>query len=518
MRALIRTLSVLALVVAWATELALADVPTKMNVQGRLTNGSGGVVPAGLKLFTFKIFDQQVGGVEIWPAAPGETQALTTDANGLWSGSIGQLIPLTENVFKDPVRWLEVSVNDGINPPETLPRVELKTNPYTYRAATSQQADSLGGKTVGDLMGNFVDESADTMSGQLRIDWDHADVGHPNLQIDNISNGDFSGWNTSQGSWGVAIDVASDNAFWNVGLATQAGGDNTTNYALEASAYGTNSYNVAFSASAAGGTTNLAAYFDGNVQVTGSGIGDSTVKLPANAISSTEILNEPGLASQNNVIGVTPSSGTMEDVETVTLTTSTAGWIDVRGSAYGWVEGLVGNAAAGYIQIDETAGGSYTLPYVRAFGPDTKPSAGHEFYPLYCERIYFKSPGTYTFRMETARAAVTGSGGVHVVYAMVTATFYATSYGAVSTVMAADDAGEFENLTAVAQNPAGADGLPAAQPQGPFYRVDLRELELKVAREEAEAERARRELAEAQMSAARSLPQAPGRAGEEPNR
>ena len=60
-----------------------------MNIQGRLHDGAGAPVSPGLKTFTFRIFDQQVGGTEVWPAGPGETQTITTDSQGLWTAAIG---------------------------------------------------------------------------------------------------------------------------------------------------------------------------------------------------------------------------------------------------------------------------------------------------------------------------------------------------------------------------------------------------------------------------------------------
>ena len=145
--------------------VANADVPTNLNVQGQLKDGAGDPVPPGLKFFTFKIFDQQIGGNEIWPVGPGETQTLATDDDGLWNAAIGAIIPLTEAVFLDTTRWLELTVDDGIDPAETLPRIKLNTNPYTYRAASAQQADAIGGNTLGDLTDQFVNVTGDTMSG-----------------------------------------------------------------------------------------------------------------------------------------------------------------------------------------------------------------------------------------------------------------------------------------------------------------------------------------------------------------
>src|SRR3972149_7933115 len=82
-----------------AAGMSYAAVPTRMTVQGKLTNAAGDPVPAGRKSFTFKIYDAAVGGSEIWPAGPGEVQPLSTDADGLWTVEVGALVPLTATVF-----------------------------------------------------------------------------------------------------------------------------------------------------------------------------------------------------------------------------------------------------------------------------------------------------------------------------------------------------------------------------------------------------------------------------------
>jgi hypothetical protein len=110
---------------------AHAAVPTSITVQGKLTDLSGNPLPAGSKNFTFKIFDAPTLGNEIWPNGAGENQSLTSDAAGLWIGLVGAVAPLTDAVFSDTVRWLEITV-DGT----TLPRVRLVTGPYAYRVST----------------------------------------------------------------------------------------------------------------------------------------------------------------------------------------------------------------------------------------------------------------------------------------------------------------------------------------------------------------------------------------------
>lgn len=111
---------------------AQADVPSVINVQGKLTDTGGVPLPAGNKTFTFKIFDVEMGGVPIWPGAGGnETQIIATDGNGLWSANVGEVAILTENVFAATERWLEVTVDGTV-----LPRVRLSTGPYAFRVST----------------------------------------------------------------------------------------------------------------------------------------------------------------------------------------------------------------------------------------------------------------------------------------------------------------------------------------------------------------------------------------------
>lgn len=91
---------------------------------------------------TFRIFDAETGGTEIWSEG---AQLVTSDTEGLWNADIGADTPLTPAVSSDTDRWLEITVDDGVNPPETLPRVRLVTSPYAFQAdmaISSAHADS----------------------------------------------------------------------------------------------------------------------------------------------------------------------------------------------------------------------------------------------------------------------------------------------------------------------------------------------------------------------------------------
>ncbi|MEW5702080.1 MAG: tail fiber domain-containing protein [Candidatus Zixiibacteriota bacterium] len=133
-----------ALLIAGANPASTA-VPPLMTVQGKLTSAVGTPPAAGPKTFTFKIYDAPVGGTELWPGGPGETQVVNTDAAGLWTAQLGSVAALTDPVFSATERWLEITVDDGVNPPETLSRTKLNTNPYTYRAST---VDGASGGTI----------------------------------------------------------------------------------------------------------------------------------------------------------------------------------------------------------------------------------------------------------------------------------------------------------------------------------------------------------------------------------
>lgn len=116
---------------------AWAGVPASITVQGRLTDSLGVPLPAGTKGFLFRIFNAQVGGTEIWS---GEDQILPTDGDGLWSAQVGAIVGLTDAVFTDTVRWLDINVNGT-----QLPRLRLVTGPYAHRVST---VDGASGGTI----------------------------------------------------------------------------------------------------------------------------------------------------------------------------------------------------------------------------------------------------------------------------------------------------------------------------------------------------------------------------------
>lgn len=123
-------------VVSFAASSAFAGAPASLSVQGRLTDAAGVPLASGSKSFAFRIFNSPTLGAQLWPTVGSENQTISSDANGLWTGLIGSVSPLTDDVFSDTVRWLEITVNGT-----TLPRTRLTTSPYAHRTSTIDGAE-----------------------------------------------------------------------------------------------------------------------------------------------------------------------------------------------------------------------------------------------------------------------------------------------------------------------------------------------------------------------------------------
>jgi hypothetical protein len=226
--------------------------------------------------------------------------------------------------------------------------------------------------------------------------------------------------------------------------------------------------------------------------------GDVAVVLPSSSISAAEILDEPGIAQGHvNAAVNVPIGTTMGDIVTVTLTTPASGYIVVEADAQ---HGIYGSATANqnyaHIQIDETAGGSYEVGHYFLSGYSSIPGA-HNFNmwaPVSIRRTYYKPAGTYTFRLE-AYGVQTETLQNYLINPTITATFYPTGYGSVTAAVTPGEASQFSNV----QRTVSMGQLPQDGPtEGAL--VDLRELELRDAAAQVQAERAHRQLIEARLA------------------
>jgi hypothetical protein len=235
----------------------------------------------------------------------------------------------------------------------------------------------------------------------------------------------------------------------------------------------------------------------GEFEVAGPDV-DGSVILPGNAISSPEILNEAGIASNKVTNGLTLTQGLtqFEELTQVTITLPAPGYVVLRGGATMESSNTTG-ANQAFIQLDETPGGGlipgqYT---VAGSGDHDSPNSIH-YFSLSVEHIVFKDSGTYTFYLEGLANPANKEDAVTILQgAVVTANYFPTSYGTVSSIVASSEAFKF-NSTESAD--AWAKTVPVETSGSPYYQVDLRELEEEAARLKAAADEAERRLREAQ--------------------
>jgi hypothetical protein len=167
--------------------------------------------------------------------------------------------------------------------------------------------------------------------------------------------------------------------------------------------------------------------------------GDSSVNLPEDAISAGEVLDEPGISSEQifGYISLPQGAASFQDVAVTTIAIPAPGYIMVNGvgtlEAYG-----TSKANQVYAQIDETAGGNLVNPYyvIVGAGDYDTPSSVH-YFSVSTQRIYFKEAGTYEFRMEMQAKPSNNNDAVSTILnPVVTAVYFPTAYGAVTTTVA----------------------------------------------------------------------------------
>jgi hypothetical protein len=228
-----------------------AAVPTSITVQGKLTDSTGAPFAPGAKQFVFSIHDSESGGSKIWPLVDLEYQMLTTDGSGLWTANVGGIVPLTDFVFLDSVRWLEVAVDVGT--PVVLPRVRLVTGPYTFRVSTVDGA------------------SGGTITSKLAIGPGHTNSGEQGFTAgaDNFSRGAYS--SVSGGKDNIAFSDSTHvgggggNTAFGLRATVGGGADNETGGEQTTIAGGRFNKAMGLSSSIGGGYENIAMGVDAHI-------------------------------------------------------------------------------------------------------------------------------------------------------------------------------------------------------------------------------------------------------------
>jgi len=148
-----------------------AQIPHLINYQGKLTDTDGNPVSDGTHSIVFRIYDAESGGNLLWE----ETQSILIQ-KGIFACFLGGVNDL--NIPFDKPYWLAIKVTSD---EEMTPRQQITSSGYAIRAehaegsdravaaqtadiATSaENADKLGGKSLGELSYEDLDTALQDM-------------------------------------------------------------------------------------------------------------------------------------------------------------------------------------------------------------------------------------------------------------------------------------------------------------------------------------------------------------------
>jgi len=438
MRRLLLFLVLLAIVPATP---ALAAGPLTMSYQGVLMDDAGALVPDGAYTLTFRIYYASSGGSALWT----EVQPGVAVSRGGFAVVLGSVTPI-QLAFDAPY-YLGVQVGASA---ELAPRVQLASSPYAMSvwvpgATLPYEEARLSAFPVGYGDGGGYLHLLDDTDGNINFDLEPRFVADGGAYM-YVRGGGNSGmtWNgTGSGGAGtLMLDGPGATSYFHTGYA-----------------------------------------------------GNDAVVLPTDAISSAEILDEPGIAQSHNNGGVDFYSGTSAatvDVLSVSLTIPAAGYIVLTADAQ---FGLFSESAVAGTQITAVSGSPADWShYFYVGGPGASSGTVSPGYvPVSIHRTYYEAAaGTYTFYFQAWNDY--NATWAYAWSPTFTALYVPTSYGSVATAATAD-LPRFESGT-----PTASAGNGPGKPAVSGALVDLRELELRATRERLQAEQAERQLIEARLA------------------
>ncbi len=125
---------ILATLVAFTLVGAAWAIPEMMNLQGSLTDSTNQPVADGGYNITFRIYDVESGGNEVWS----ETVDDIAVSDGIFNVLLGSVNPLSADVFSEDNRWLGIQLEGEA---EMSPRSRITSVGYSHRAARADTAE-----------------------------------------------------------------------------------------------------------------------------------------------------------------------------------------------------------------------------------------------------------------------------------------------------------------------------------------------------------------------------------------
>ena len=393
-----------------------AAVSLAINYQGRLTNDHGTPVDDGNYQIKFKIYSAAKGDDSLWSSGFQSVEVV----DGLFEYLLGSNVSFPRGIFDDDtLRYLGVTVGTAS---EMAPRKRITSAAFAHHARIADNAlDADMADSAKTLRGGpYLKRNGDTLQGNLYLWEDQGRI-----------------YTNSGGASLVFRDEGDEKAH------------------LYGYTFGTmylyNNTGVRSAILDAG--LNSGAYLElldsdssVHILIDANESGDDAAIFPDDAVNADEMLNEPGIASEAGFTTITLDATVMETIETVTITIPTSGYIVVQAKAWGVTLGTTGSNK-GVVQIDETAGGSISYPYAVGFGLGGHSSTLLNYFPLFTQRVYNKSAGTYTFLLEGQPYASNAAGAeVRVLDPVMLVTFYPSSYESVTAYMSSTEAGQFDEV------------------------------------------------------------------------
>ncbi len=451
-----------------------AQVPNTINYQGRLTDASGSPVADGAYLVKFIIYDAPTAGTDLWNTG---FQTINT-VDGLFSYQLGSNVVLPNGIFSDTSRYLGLTVGTD---PELTPRSRFISSSYAF------EAGNVAWSNISSVPAGFADGVDDEGLSQATADAAYINAtgddmtGSLNIYNGGILRIEASGFYGGLRTFGTdaLIRTRLYSNFWGQLLLY----DNTTNNTVQ------------LNANYSDGGSLLLIDPTGTEDITLSAreTGNSTVIFPNNAIDNTEILDEPGIAGRLNstsTITLNQTTTTMTDLITVTITIPSVGYIYVTGHTLQYISGTTATNV-GIYQIDETSGGGEISNYYTWAGFNSSPNTNTFYQSVDVNRVFFKSAGTYTFRLEGLARSSNGSAAITKCYgSKIIAMYFPTSYGTVTAVSPQPPTGTEATLVQSTNLDGSAEQV---------YEYDLRDLELKAKEAQLKAQQAEMELLKAQQ-------------------